>query len=52
MVLASFAEKFINSISSSDKTLLHYPSMFHETFNDEGKEEIIKQMIQWLQKRT
>ena len=46
------AETFINAIQSKDKTLKCYPDSVHECFNDLNREQVMKDVIEWLLPRT
>jgi len=37
---------------SADKTLKIYEGYYHELFNEEGKEVVIKDTLDWLKKHT
>lgn len=42
---------FYGDISSSDKTLKIYAFLFHEIFNEPSKDEVIGDVIRWLDQR-
>lgn len=37
---------------SSDKTLNLYPGLYHETFNEPEKEQVLNDIVEWLKART
>ncbi|MFO0907499.1 MAG: alpha/beta hydrolase [Isosphaeraceae bacterium] len=39
-------------IGSSDKSLLFYPEMLHEPFNELGREKVIADLVDWLKRRV
>jgi lysophospholipase len=43
---------FFGDISSDDKSLKIYPHLFHEIFNEPVKDEVIGDVINWLNKRV
>lgn len=43
---------FFGAIASQDKTLKIYASLFHEIFNEPSKDEVIGDVIAWLEKRV
>ncbi|MFT5537546.1 MAG: alpha-beta hydrolase superfamily lysophospholipase [Parasphingorhabdus sp.] len=49
---AAEGSKFLDSkISSSDKTLIIYPELFHEIFNEPEKDKVLNDMTDWLDKQ-
>jgi alpha-beta hydrolase superfamily lysophospholipase len=36
------------AVSSPDKTLRHYPGLYHEVFNEPEREAILTDLISWL----
>lgn len=42
---------FFGDISSKDKSLIIYPNLFHEIYNEPVKDEVIADTISWLDKR-
>jgi alpha-beta hydrolase superfamily lysophospholipase len=42
---------FFDRLGSDDKTLLFYPKMLHEPFNDLGREQVIEDMARWFEPR-
>lgn len=43
---------FFGDVSSIDKSLKIYPFLFHEIFNEPVKDEVIKEVVDWLNKRV
>lgn len=41
-------KQFFDSIGSSDKRLKEYPGMLHEIWNEQGKEEVWRDISQWI----
>lgn len=39
-------------IGSSDKTLLIYPGMLHEPLNEVGRDEVVADLVRWIDRRT
>ena len=49
---AAEGSKFLDSqISSSDKTLIIYPELFHEIFNEPEKDQVLNDMTDWVDKQ-
>jgi acylglycerol lipase len=46
-----FSERFNAMIPAKDKEVIIYPESYHEIFNDHGREEVFKDMVEWLLKR-
>ncbi|GAK52154.1 lysophospholipase [Candidatus Moduliflexus flocculans] len=46
------SREFFGDISSKDKTLKIYAFLFHEIFNEPSKDEVIGDVISWLEKRV
>ncbi len=46
-----FTRQAYDRFSSTDKTLLYYPRMFHEPFNEAGRDGVYEDMIRWLEPR-
>jgi acylglycerol lipase len=44
------SEKYEAAVSSSDKTFLRYEGFFHESFNDPGKEAVIQDMMEFVER--
>jgi alpha-beta hydrolase superfamily lysophospholipase len=42
------AREFFDRLGSEDKTLLFYPRMLHEVFNDLGREQVLDDLIRWI----
>lgn len=47
----SCSKKFYERISSEDKKLKTYPELYHEILNEKEKEEVIRDIIIWVNKR-
>jgi alpha-beta hydrolase superfamily lysophospholipase len=45
------SREFFDRLGSDDKTLLFYPKMLHEPLNDLGREQVIEDMVRWLEPR-
>lgn len=45
------SREFFGDIASRDKTLKIYAFLFHEIFNEPSKDEVIGDVISWLEKR-
>jgi len=43
--------EFFQALGSEDKTLLLYPRMLHEPFNEIGRQQVIEDLIRWLDSR-
>lgn len=43
--------EFYNRLASEDKTLLFYPRMLHEPFNELGREQVFDDLAGWLEPR-
>jgi alpha-beta hydrolase superfamily lysophospholipase len=46
-----FTREFHDRLGSDDKTLLLYPKMLHEPFNELGREQVFDDMSRWLAQR-
>ncbi len=46
------SQLFFDTVGSSDKTLKLYEGYAHDLLNDVGKEEVMSDIIAWLDKRT
>ena len=44
-------KEFFDNITSEDKTWKLYPGLYHEPFQEEGSEEVLADMFEWLDKR-
>ncbi len=47
----SAAREFYDRLGSDDKTLLLYPKMLHEPLNELGREQVLADLIRWLEPR-
>jgi len=45
------SREFFDRLGSEDKTLLIYPKMLHEPFNELGREQVIDDTVRWLEPR-
>jgi len=45
------SDEFFKNINSQDKTLIPYPGLYHELHHEHEKEEVIKRIIFWVEKR-
>jgi len=45
------SREFFDRLGSQDKTLLIYPKMLHEPFNELGREQVIDDTVRWLESR-
>ena len=43
--------EFFDRLGSDDKTLLLYPRMLHEPFNELGREQVFEDLARWLESR-
>jgi alpha-beta hydrolase superfamily lysophospholipase len=43
------SREFFDRIGSDDKTLLIYPKMVHEPFNELGREQVYDDLVRWLE---
>lgn len=43
--------EFYDRLGSEDKTLLLYPRMLHEPFNEVGREQVFDDLVRWLEPR-
>ena len=43
--------EFHERLGSDDKTLLIYPKMLHEPFNELGREQVFDDLSRWLAQR-
>jgi alpha-beta hydrolase superfamily lysophospholipase len=46
------SQKLFERAGSADKTLKMYPDLYHEIFNEVSKQQIIAEMIAWLDQRV
>jgi alpha-beta hydrolase superfamily lysophospholipase len=44
-------EQFFSKISSKDKACRLYPGLYHELFNETSKEEVLKDVMDWIKDR-
>jgi alpha-beta hydrolase superfamily lysophospholipase len=45
------SEEFFRKISSTDKTFHRYPDLYHELINEFEKEEVIRDVVDWILER-
>jgi alpha-beta hydrolase superfamily lysophospholipase len=45
------AREFFDRLGAEDKSLLIYPKMLHDTLHDVGKEQVIDDLVRWLESR-
>jgi alpha-beta hydrolase superfamily lysophospholipase len=45
------AREFFDRLGSEDKTLLLYPKMLHEPLNELGREQVLDDLIRWIEPR-
>jgi alpha-beta hydrolase superfamily lysophospholipase len=45
------AREFYDRLGSADKTLLLYPKMLHEPLNELGREQVLNDLVRWLEPR-
>jgi alpha-beta hydrolase superfamily lysophospholipase len=45
------SRELFGRIGSDDKTLLIYPKMLHEPFNELGREQVYDDLVRWLEQR-
>ena len=43
------SEEFYERLGSDDKKLSIYPGMLHETHNEIGREQVIEEVLAWLE---
>lgn len=43
------SRRFITNAGTSDKTLIEYPGAFHQVHNDVGHEEVMNDLLDWLE---
>ena len=51
IVTKKASENFYKNINSKDKTLKIYDGLYHEIFNEYPKDEIIKDIDDWIKNR-
>ena len=44
------SREFFDRIGSEDKTLLIYPKMLHEPFNELGREQVFDDVVRWFER--
>ena len=47
----SAARELFDRLGSEDKTLLLYPKMLHEPFNEIGREQVFDDVVRWIEPR-
>jgi lysophospholipase len=52
LVAEKDSRDFFGDISSKDKTLKIWSSLMHEIFNEKAKDEVIDEVLRWLDKRA
>lgn len=45
------AREFYDRLGSEDKTLLLYPKMLHEPLNEIGREQVLDDLVRWIEPR-
>jgi alpha-beta hydrolase superfamily lysophospholipase len=45
------SREFFDRLGSEDKTLLIYPKMLHEPFNEVGRHQVVDDLVRWLEPR-
>ena len=45
------AREFHDRLGSEDKTLLLYPKMLHEPLNEVGREQVLDDVVRWIEPR-
>ncbi len=51
VISTSAAEYVYEHCGSSDKTMKHWPGLYHEIFNEPEREEVFEYMFSWLNER-
>jgi alpha-beta hydrolase superfamily lysophospholipase len=51
VVSPSSGREFYDRLGSEDKTLMIYPRMLHEPFNELGREQVFDDLLRWLKPR-
>lgn len=46
------SQRLLERLGSSDKTLKIYEGYYHEIYNDYGRDEVITDLLEWLQTQT
>ena len=44
--------KFQEKIKSNDKEIIIYDELYHEILNEKEKDKVIKDIIDWIEKRS
>jgi len=52
MISAEAAEKYFKQMRSKDKTLKWYPAMYHALYTDKDREQVFKDIVEWINKKT
>jgi len=52
MVSAEAGEKFFKKVSSKDKILKWYPEMYHALYVDKDREQVFRDIVDWINKRS
>jgi acylglycerol lipase len=47
----SGSQMFYDNAGSTDKTLKRYEGHYHDLLNDVGKEEVMSDILAWIEKR-
>jgi len=45
------SDDFFRKASSADKTIKHYDELFHEIFNEPEREDVLQDLLDWMQHR-
>jgi alpha-beta hydrolase superfamily lysophospholipase len=48
---AEATQEFFTAAGSADKTFKMYPDARHETLNDLGREQVLADIVAWLEQR-
>lgn len=51
VICPAASRDFFDRLGSEDKTLLLYPKMLHEPFNELGREQVFDDVVRWLDPR-
>ena len=51
IVIPEKNKEFYDKISSEDKTWKLYPDLYHQPYEDEGGEEVLSDMVTWIEER-
>ena len=52
IVDATAIDTFVQACGSADKTIQHYPELYHEVFNEPEREAVFADVVGWIQART